>query len=101
MPRSIGHSIYNGHASKRPAEDTIFALWLKAHGISKNKAAKLIGCSGRMIELWCQGRCLPGLLYAMMIEKVTQGGVSMEMWAGTSIGKHTWNLMIKRAMPNT
>lgn len=74
----------------------MLGLWLKAHGISKNKAALLIGCSAKMIDLWCAGRVIPGLLYAMKIEQVTSGGVGMEMWVGTSIGKYQWNEIEKR-----
>lgn len=99
MSKTTPTTIYTGHAQKRPQEDTTFGLWLKARGISKNKAATLIGCSPKMVDLWTSGRVIPDLLYALKIEQITEGGVGMEMWVGTALGRHRWAEIEKRAKP--
>lgn len=90
-------TIYTQHAQGRPQEDTTFGLWLKARGISKNKAAKMIGCSSKMVDYWTTGRVIPDLLYALKIEQITEGGVGMEVWVGTSLGRARWAEIQKRA----
>ena len=100
MGRTTEKTIYSGRAVRRPQEETMLALWLKAHGVSKNKFALMIGCSSKMVDLWTSGRVIPGLIYALKIEQQTQGGVGMEMWVGTSIGKAQWNALEKRITIN-
>lgn len=70
--------------------------WLKSHGVSKNKFAKIIGSSPRMVDWWCDGRSLPGLIYAFIIERATEGGVAVEMWLGTEIGKQFWREQLEK-----
>lgn len=100
MKRAKTPSIFTPHAYKRPAEETMLTLWLKAHGVSKNRFGRLVGCAPRMVDLWCNGQAIPGLVYAAVIEKVTEGGVSMETWLGTELGKHLWKEHEKRIQAN-
>lgn len=90
-------SIYSGAPNKRPKQETLLALWMKSRGISQDKFARLVGCNGKMVDYWTTGRCLPGLLYAFMIEKVTEGGVGVESWIGLEIAKEQWHQMQRRA----
>lgn len=70
--------------------------WLKSHNVSKNKFCRMIGCAPRMVDWWCSGRSVPGLIYAFIIEKATEGGVSVEMWLGTEIGKQLWREQLSK-----
>lgn len=90
-------TIYTAKPQQRPIEETAFAVWLKAHGITKNGAARLLGCAPRMIDLWCTGRVIPSLIYAFGIEAFTEGGVSVDMWLGTQIGRHNWQEFKRRS----
>ncbi len=99
MARTYTPSIYSGHASKRPQEPTMLGLWLKSHGISKNQFARMCGCTGKMVDMWCSGQVIPSLIFAFVIEKCTEGGVGAEAWLGTQYGKHMWNEMQKRLLP--
>lgn len=96
MPRPHSSSIYKGAANKRPSQPTILSLWLKSHGISRDKFARQVGCSGKNVDFWCDGKTIPTLHFAFMIEKETEGGVPAETWLGTDIGKHLWTEIQKR-----
>lgn len=63
---------------------------MKQRGISRAQAAKTLGCATRMIDLWQYGQVIPGLVYAFAIEMWTEGGVSVDSWLGTSLGRFTW-----------
>lgn len=95
-PGAKPNSIFKGQAHTRPHHETILELWLKSHGISKNKFARTLGCNGRMVDYWCAGRALPGLIYAFLIERATEGGVPAETWLGTELGKYHWMQAEKR-----
>lgn len=75
--------------------------WIKAHGLSRDAFAKLVGCNGKMVDFWCDGQVIPGLIYAFKIEQVTEGSVSAEMWLGTDIGKFYWRDLERRVQETT
>jgi DNA-binding transcriptional regulator YdaS (Cro superfamily) len=77
-------------ANKRPKQTTLLEVWLKANGISHDAFARLVGCNERMVDYWCEGRCVPSLIYAFMIERATKGEVPAPVWLGTEIGKMQW-----------
>lgn len=97
MPRPRSTSIYKGAANKRPQQHTTLHLWCKSHSISRDKFARLIGCSHKNVDYWCDGRTTPTLHFAFMIEKITEGGVPVETWLGTDLGRHLWNEIQKKA----
>lgn len=76
--------------NKRPAQRTVLDLWLKSNGVSRAAFARMVGCNKKMVDYWCDGKCIPTLPYAFMIEKVTKGGVSASVWLGTAVGKLQW-----------
>ncbi len=97
MSRKTEDSIYKGPVNKRPQQETLLGIWLKAHSISKDQFGRLVGCAPKMVDFWCAGRCIPGLLYAFKIEQVTGGGIGVETWLGLDIAKLEWNRIQRRA----
>jgi len=71
-------------------------MWLKSRGIARDAFARKVGCNQKAVDFWCDGKCLPSLLYAFAIEKATEGGVSAEAWLGTEIGKLQWKRLQDR-----
>jgi hypothetical protein len=89
--------IYGGvPTNKRPAQRTVLHLWLTSRGVGRDTFAKQLGCNHRMVDYWCDGRCIPGLVYAFAIEKITNGGVPAAAWLGTDIGRMLWTRVEKR-----
>lgn len=77
-------------ANKRPISRTLLHFYLQQHAISRSAFARKMGCNPNMVDYWCDGRCVPSLLYAFMIEKVTEGGVPAAAWLGTDVGRMQW-----------
>lgn len=86
----------NMAANKRPAQQTMLDLWLKSKGMPRTVFARKVGCNKKMVDYWCEGRVIPTLPYAFMIEKVTKGGVSASIWLGTAVGKAQWKRLEDR-----
>lgn len=72
-------------AHKRPKGDTPLRVWISRTGTSHFALARAVGCDPKMIGRWADGRALPGLAYALKLERVTQGGVLVHSWAGTDL----------------
>lgn len=72
-------------AHKRPRSDTPLSVWISRTGTSRYALAKELGCDPKMVGRWCDGRALPGLVYAIELERVTKGGVLVHSWAGTEL----------------
>lgn len=72
-------------AHKRPKGDTPLRVWISRTGTSHFALARALGCDPKMIGRWADGRALPGLYYAIELERVTQGGVLVYSWAGTEL----------------
>lgn len=87
----------NTPVNKRPPQETMLALWLKTNGIPRAAFARKVGCNKKMVDYWCDGRCVPTLVYAFMIEKATKGGVSASVWLGTAVGLLQWKRIEERA----
>lgn len=83
--------------NKRPAQQTVLDLWLKGKGMSRAAFARKVGCNKKMVDYWCDGKCIPTLPYAFRIEQVTRGGVSASVWLGTEVGKQQWKRIEDRA----
>ncbi len=86
-------------ANKRPRSKTLLDLWLKKRGISHNAFSRQVGCNEKLVDFWCDGQVIPSLHYALMVEKVTEGGVSAVTWLGSPLGRALWNDIQKRAKP--
>ena len=72
-------------AHKRPKGDTPLSIWLERTGTTKFTLAKALGCDPKMVGRWADGRALPGLVYAILLERVTQGGVLVYSWEATDL----------------
>lgn|SRR3990167_2177681 len=84
-------------ANKRPISRTLLHFYLENHGISRSAFARKVGCNPNMVDYWADGRCIPDLPYAFMMEKVTEGGVSAGTWLGTEIGRLLWSRIQEKA----
>jgi hypothetical protein len=80
--------LYGGkEPNKRPKCETPLGVWIESTGTSRFSLAKQLGCDPKMVQRWTDGRALPGLVYAIELERVTQGGVLVYSWAGTELYK--------------
>lgn len=84
-------------ANKRPIQLTLLSMWLKSRGISRDAFARKVGCNDKMVDYWCEGRCIPTLPYAFAIEKATEGGVPVPSWLGTEVGRAQWKRIEEKA----
>jgi hypothetical protein len=87
-------------AHKRPKRYTLLHYWLKENSVARTSFARQVGCNACMVNYWADGRCVPSLPYAFMIEKITEGAVSAATWLGTEVGKAIWNDIQKKASPS-
>lgn len=87
----------NTPVNKRPAQRTMLSLWIKAKGMGRPAFARMVGCNKKMVDYWCDGRCIPSLVSAFMIEKVTKGAVAASVWLGTEIGKAQWKRLEEKS----
>lgn len=86
--------MYTGVAPwRKPPNVTPLSLWLKAKGMSHYALARELKADPKSVYLWAANKRLPSLLYAMMIERVTEGGVPMVAWEGTALAKLTLRRM--------
>jgi transcriptional regulator with XRE-family HTH domain len=69
--------------------DTPLSIWLKAKGVSAYSLARKLKCDPKTVILWANNQTLPTLLYAMLLERETEGGVPMVSWEGTELAKLT------------
>lgn len=76
-------------AHKRPKGETPLLAWLRATGVSRFWLARKLGCDPKMVSIWADGRGLPGSVYMIMLEIVTEGGVPVMSWTGTDLFKLT------------
>lgn len=84
-------------AHKRPVTPTLLHEWLAARGTSRNKFARQIGVNHKTVDYWCDGRVMPELVPALRIEAITEGGVPVESWVGTPLGRMMWKELEDRA----
>ena len=80
----------SGRAGTRPKEDTILARWIVEHDMSRWEFAELLKRRYNTVCAWADGRALPGLINAILIEQATHGGVPMTSWLGTTLGRMEW-----------
>ncbi len=76
---------------KRPKSETVLSTWLRVNGKSRFALAREIGCDPKMVGYWADGRSLPSLIFAFKLERATNGGVPLESWLATEIGRLQWN----------
>jgi len=81
--QNIGADVYQGEPVSHPAPSSILALRTKA-GLSRARAAALIGYSGSMLQQWEQGsRLMPRELFLRLYE-ATKG---MQLDDSQDVGK--------------
>lgn len=89
----INHPLYKkgGKVNQRPPCDTPLMAWCEANDISIGAIARAVGVSYVAASLWATGRCLPHLVNAYKIERITHGGVPVSSWLGTEVAKAEWD----------
>lgn len=70
---------------KRPHRDTPLAAWCRTTGTSTYKLAREMKADPRAVQNWAEGKNLPSLGYAVLLEITTKGGVPIVSWAGTEL----------------
>lgn len=77
----------------RPSNDTPLSVWLESKGMSHYALARELKADPKSVYLWASNRRLPSLLYAILIERVTEGGVPIVAWEGTTLARMTLRQM--------
>lgn len=67
------------YANQR-AMPNLLARFLDKHGLSQVEFSRMVHCSPVMVSLWTSGKRKPGLAYALVIEKVTNGAIPAFTW---------------------
>ena len=82
---------YDGKTmNQRPVERTALHHWCVKNGVSRAAFARKLGCTPNMVSFWCDGKCVPSLVYAFAIEKVTKGDVAVAMWLAVPQARRQW-----------
>lgn len=76
-------------AQRRPGCNTPLAAWCRTTGVSAYSLAKQLRADPKAVSSWAEGKNLPSLPYAILLEITTKGGVPVLSWSGTDLFK-TW-----------
>ena len=60
---------------------SLFARWLKRHGLAQREAARVLGVSAPAFHAWIHGRKTPTIPHRAAIERWTDGAVPATAWA--------------------
>lgn len=80
--------MYSGiRTADRPANETPLSVWLHSKGMSHYALAQQMKVDPRSVYFWASNKALPTLLYAILIERATEGGVPIVAWEGTELAR--------------
>lgn len=65
-------------------------VWLDENGKTPYWIAKNLCVFPRIVGRWMAGQCIPDLVSAYKIERLTRGEIPVSSWLSTPLGKHLW-----------
>lgn len=71
----------------RPQEETRLDAWLRDAGVSGTRLASILGVTPQIVSFWRHGQCIPSLVNAFQIERVTGGKVPAVSWLGLPLAR--------------
>ena len=81
----------NTDADSRPKAETPLLLWCNAHGVSVFEVARGIRRDPKTLYRIAPNQQMPSLVLAFQLEKYSEGGIAVEQWLGTELGRLLWN----------